>query len=183
MAVKVLLEFTHNDAVRTEVVDVASPRFLEILNEDGSAKVQQADQTADLGVGTITRKLNYTDADGSKKTASVKYHMDDGQVVFDEFEPFKLRDFDVTASHTSHGDMLQVDLGAQNFTFTDVASVNDMVNAIRRTYKFNSLLLGDVVDPDDEDDSNGGADTELSDEQLEELTKPTPGETFVRRAR
>mgnify|MGYP006879990176 CR=1 FL=1 len=84
---------------------------------------------------------------------------------------------------TSHGDMLQVDLGAQNFTFTDVASVNDMVNAIRRTYKFNSLLLGDVVDPDDEDDSNDGADTELSDEQLEELTKPTPGETFVRRAR
>jgi len=79
--------------------------------------------------------------------------------------------------------MLQVDLGAQNFTFTDVASVNDMVNAIRRTYKFNSLLLGDVVDPDDEDDSNDGADTELSDEQLEELTKPTPGETFVRRAR
>lgn len=179
MTVKVLLEFTHNDAVRTEVVDVESPRFLEILSEDGSAKVQQADPTADLGVGTITRKLNYTDADGSKKTASVKYHMDDGQVVFDEFEPFKLRDFDVTVSHTSHGDMLQVDLGAQNFTFTDVASVNDLVNAVRRTYKFNSLLLGDVVDPDDEDDTD---EAELSDAQLEELTKPTQGDTFVRRS-
>jgi hypothetical protein len=167
---KVKLTYTHNDALRTEVVDISSARFLEILSEDGSARVQQANTVDAIGVETITRKLHYTEADGAKRSTNITYHVEDGEVVFDEFEPFMLRGFNVTKKGTKRGDMLAIDLGQQEFTLTSADEMSDVVNAVRRIYKFNDSMLSDTLNHEDEIEDE--IDDEIEDNKFDSLAKP-----------
>ena len=164
----VKLTYQAHDATTTEIVNTESKRFVEILAMDELPTIAQAPADAKPGVLTLSRSLNYTDADGNKKSVDIPYHVEDGNVVIDKFTPFELRGFKITLKRTNHGDMLSVNLGQAEFTLTERVQANDMINAIRRTQEFNSALLSDASVADDEDID----DEDIDDEPVAKDTKP-----------
>ena len=157
--------------VSRRVIEWPSPDFDEIVGElfDDESSVTGRFVSNDIPLGERAHgkvfKLRTSSSRSNELT--VNYEIKDGVARFENFKEVLSDGFVIGVRHSEEGDLLKVNLGKAEFAPTDVKEVSRIRWVLRAIYNFNSELLEEAADSDDdeEDTTNSEQQTETSESE------------------
>lgn len=111
------------------------------------------DNSTQLGLVGKGKKLRIRKGKTVYTDEQVNYEIKDGSVRFIDFKPFIVLGYSINKRDTDDGDLLEVDLKKDKFAPVDPRETKDITYLLRAIQHFNSELLEEAENDDDEFDN------------------------------